>query len=511
MSVEIKHVDYRRTVPPLTGIRITRAAPLTGTIKRILPHFPGGCFIAGTPILMKDNTEKAIEKVKIEEKVLCHNSYGTVTKTFSRQYSGEIIVIKPRGSREVHVTPEHPFLSVKRRKREFPEVKPEWVNAKNLREGYWLISPVPSRSEDVEKIDLTSFIDFRGYDSKGNVYGSYNTEHLLYGATRKRIKKLGNGMIRYKYSKKTIPRLVNLTNNFLRLIGYYLAEGNPLYDSKNYEGGYTPPRHPTGLLLSFGIKEKDLVNDAAEIIKDTFGFQPTIIERESKNTIKVQMNSVPIAMLFKKLCGEHSERKRMHKLLMLLPPEKQKHIIEGIHLGDNSDDLRKGVKGILLKNKVLIRQVWTIINRLRKKPAQYKNGLAQSVMWKDEWQKHDRFYFKDWLITPIATIREYPYDGAVYNLEVSPYNSYVANKIAVHNCNGLVFLRFGIEREGKGQIWPSPTETYLALDDWTPSMGFELNEYVEKGDEMWLDVINRDMLYPHTPVIVVEIRGEERE
>ncbi len=77
-------------------------------------------------------------------------------------------------------------------------------------------------------------------------------------------------------------------------------------------------------------------------------------------------------------------------------------------------------------------------------------------------------------------------------------------------CDGLVYLMFGIEREGKGQIWPSPTGTYLALNDWTPSMGFELNEYIEKGDQMWVEILNRDFLNPHTPVIVIEIVGGKK-
>ncbi|GAG89953.1 unnamed protein product, partial [marine sediment metagenome] len=72
-------------------------------------------------------------------------------------------------------------------------------------------------------------------------------------------------------------------------------------------------------------------------------------------------------------------------------------------------------------------------------------------------------------------------------------------------CSGLVFLRFGIERQGKGQVFPSPSETYLALDDWTPSMGFAMKEYIEKGDTIWVDVLNRDFLYPHTPVVVIEM------
>ena len=93
---------------------------------------------------------------------------------------------------------------------------------------------------------------------------------------------------------------------------------------------------------------------------------------------------------------------------------------------------------------------------------------------------------------------------------VSPITGIITS-ITVHfprGCNQLVSLRFGIEREGKGQVFPSPSETYIALDDWTKE--FALNEYVEQGDQIWVDVLNADFLNAHTPVVLIEIVGGKR-
>jgi len=91
---------------------------------------------------------------------------------------------------------------------------------------------------------------------------------------------------------------------------------------------------------------------------------------------------------------------------------------------------------------------------------------------------------------------------------VAPITGKITSLIAHFpaGCNQLVSLRFGIEREGKGQVFPSPSETYLTLDDWTKE--FALNELIEKGDQMWVDVLNADAANPHTPVVLVEIKGK---
>lgn len=456
--------------------------PLTGEIIEVTMAFPDGCFREGTPILLEDNTEKPIENVKVGDRVLSHNCYGEVTKTFIRPYNGEMIIVKPRGSRGLHVTPEHPFYVVKRNKREFPAIEPEWLPARDLREGYWLVSPIAMNIEDVDGIDLTKFIDFKG-----------------------KKKKVPEGMLRYKYSKRLVPRYIKLTGSFLRIIGYYLAEGN-LFREKGVK--YNNPEAPRGVNFTFSIDEEDYAEDVVRGIQDSFGLKACVQRRKNKSTIDIKITSIPVAMLFEKLAGEHFDGKSIHPLLMKLPPEKQAYIVQGLHSGDNSDsrlETNKGEKGILLRNTILIQQIWTILNRLRKKPAHYRSGKAEIVAWKDVFSKDDRFYFKDWLITPIRTLDRYNYKGLVCNLAVSPHESYVAQKIAVHNCNGLVALQFG---HGGLAVLPSKKEEFIALNNSTPTFR-NLRESVTKGERLWAILRNGDAANPHKPSIIIVINGVE--
>jgi intein/homing endonuclease len=502
-EVEIE-INFREEVASGQGIRLTESYHQAGKITQIMFHFPPGCFLPGTPILMENNMEKMIEAVSVGERVLCHSSYGDVSRVFSRSYDGEIIVVKPVGSRALEVTPEHPFFCVKRGYRQYPKVKPQWIKAKDLKRGYWLISPVPTRSRNLDKIDLVEFIDFEGYDSEGNIYGVYSENRIRRWLLSKRMAKLPKGTVRYKYAKRILPRFVELSKTFLRLIGYYLAEGNINYDYKDYGENYQPPSHPVGVTFTFGIGEKDLAEDAVKAVRDSFGFTPSIHERKkkNKNTLEIEIRSVPIAKLFKKLCGEHYDKKRIHPILMSLPPEKQKNIIEGLHLGDNSDHPREN--GILIDNTPLAHQVWIILNRLKRKPAHYQTGKQNIVVWRDQELSKKRFYFKNWLITPIAKILKKHYAGPVYNLEVKPYNSYVANKIAVHNCNGLVECRLLKDLDPF-----YPVKGFLALNNATPVYYVQAEYYA--NEPLTFEVLNRDSENPHTPTCTVVIRFKKPE
>ena len=48
-------------------------------------------------------------------------------------------------------------------------------------------------------------------------------------------------------------------------------------------------------------------------------------------------------------------------------------------------------------------------------------------------------FYKDYVLCDIADINTIEYSGNVYNIEVEEDNSYVANDIIVHNCNGDIF------------------------------------------------------------------------
>ena len=278
MPIRTEQIVFQQTLAPLQGVRLTEFVPIDGKIISVALHFPGGCFIPQTPIVMADNTIKPIEEVKQGDRVLCHNSVGEVSKTYTRDYTGDILNISVIGLPPIQMTPEHPVLVVKSsnastnngkalipngstqvRYRIRPQWEPQWVAAAEVEPRDWVVSPIPKIIKDINKIDILNIIhDFHGYEIEGKFYCLYHKKDWVKWKQAHFWQK-SKGQLREKYSKRTIPRMIELSNDFLRLVGYFLAEGNFRYDCKKYPGNYQPPHHPTGIMFSFGIHEKEYV------------------------------------------------------------------------------------------------------------------------------------------------------------------------------------------------------------------------------------------------------------
>ena len=513
MAVITRDVNLRVTLLPNTGQRITRPSPLTGRIVQLIPHWPDGCLLPDTPILMEDGTEKAIQKVSQGERVLCHRSYGEVIDVSEIEYSGEIITFKPRGLDPVSATPNHRVLAIPMgevvgcggraiipdgsmwpKYKEKPTWEPKWLPIGDLKAGDWGVSPIYDKVDNIEKLDITEFIGFKGY-SKDDVWGEYNEEHLRWGATGHRQQELGEDELRYKSAWNTVPRYITLSPGFMRLLGLYLAECNLVHEKY-----HTPYEEPVGINFTFGGHEKQLANECSLLLKECFGIAGHVRERPDKNSIEVSLRSVPIALLFQKLCGEHSDGKFIHPIIMQQKPELQWHLVNALHDGDNSDG--RGRKGITLKNPNLINQVATILNRLQLKPAVAKSGKTKVVSWRTEAHNKNRFYLNHWLVTPIRKVSRSYYKGYVYNLGIKPYESYVAGKVAVHNCNALVDIAVGHKDTW---VYPNTVDTYVALNDATPVL--TIDEPIEKGEELWMIARNADGVNQHAISCAVTIIG----
>jgi geranylgeranyl pyrophosphate synthase len=296
--------------------------------------------------------------------------------------------------------------------------------------GDFLISPKPKTSVDIKKLDILDFIDFNGYSDEKS-YGHYsNLEKVKRG-----IKKLPKNNTREKYSKRFIPRYINITYNFLRLVGYFLAEGSFIYEHKK-----KGRKNPSAICFTFNMNEEKYIADIVKITKQSFKIDARIAIKQKNNTTMIIIHNISIAKLFKELCGEYAEHKRIHQKLMLLPPKKQAQIIEGFFRGDGHKIKKR--KYLVTISKILANQLWIVLHRLGKKPAIQKIKAPGkkcvyriSISTSNEVSKN--FYLDNYLFTPISKIHKKNYTGYVYNLEVENYSSYIANKVAVHNCELL--------------------------------------------------------------------------
>lgn len=379
----------------------------------------------------KNSETIVISSLENEQKVLTHTGkYEKITKTYSREYNGNIIRLKNKLG-DVNLTPEHlvyaitvpkgdKFLRNKGKK----TLKPLWYHAEQLKKGDVVLYPIFKEEEDVPHIELS-------------------------------IPKLKND-----HKSKEIPGKVPINSNFLRLCGYFLSEGN-VYDY---------PGHKTQISLAFHINEKELVKDIKKIAKELFGLDVSIKERPKRKTVVVHIYSARLARFFKKLFGNGAENKKLPEFIMNLSREKQRALIYGLWKGDGYVNLdRKGARaGYATISYQLAQQMKTLLLRQKIVPSIYveKEREVGGVKHKKAYRIHigqrdsliklcnilnikyfpksfesiDSWFDSNYLYTPITNKKILNYKGKVHNLEVDNAHSFVSEAFSLHNCGDIMYV-----------------------------------------------------------------------
>lgn len=116
-----------------------------------------------------------------------------------------------------------------------------------------------------------------------------------------------------------IPTRIKVTEDLMKLIGYYTAEGRTT-------------KYFTQFI--FGIHEKELIKDCVNLIEKIFNIKPHIKEYEDTNSIRITIHSSIISKFFKKHCGNGAKKKHIPSFLWELPFNYYKAYLEGLYKGD---------------------------------------------------------------------------------------------------------------------------------------------------------------------------------
>nr|WP_310795452.1 DNA topoisomerase VI subunit B [Halanaeroarchaeum sp. HSR-CO] len=118
----------------------------------------------------------------------------------------------------------------------------------------------------------------------------------------------------------TIPVTIPLTDSFMRLLGYYVAEGHA---------------GPRQVGFTFGSHEDDLIA-ATESAAGELGCETTTVARK-RNSTRVKAFGSPIAMFLKNVCGAGAEEKRVPSFVFDAPSDAQRQFLTTVYQGDGSD------------------------------------------------------------------------------------------------------------------------------------------------------------------------------
>ncbi len=409
------------------------------------------CVLPKTKI-HKNNSLNKISKVDVDDEVVGHNlEMGEVKKTVENQYNGELFRLKNRLG-EVYLTPDHLVRAIKipdthyyaytRNKKKLID-QVAWYHALELNKGDIIPYPIPSEEKDIKrtKPDLPD----RDLDHRS----------------------------------RPLPDQIEVDRDFLRLCGYYLAEDSLREDVTKET-----------FRLTFNYEEKELIEDSFEIIKQKFGLEPKIKNKEYKNVKEVIVYSSKLLDLFKKLFGSGNSNKSIPKEFLYLPKEKQKALIKGMWKSDGYFNHGKPRSGYATISEQLVNDLKILLLRQEIIPSIYREETRQKddVHHKEvyrinigsveslrkiaeildiDFQTDKKAIKNAWienhiLYTSIDKIEKNSYDGKVKNLEVAQTKSFLTQAFPLHNCGDVmeIYLKVKESKDGDKVIEDIKFQTF---------------------------------------------------
>ena len=373
----------------------------------------GSCFPAGTLVRLADGSSKPIESVRCLEEVLtAEGRTGTVVRTMVRRERQEVVRVKVWGHRHIRCTGEHPFLT-----------RSGYKAAEELTKGDWVGIPkhMPAAHSWIEPFSLmprpVGVKKQKSRQSEGKVV------YQIPGKSKSTM------------HRTPVPERIELDVDFGFLIGLFLAEGC-LNERK----------------VTFTF-HKDECETLAATVCDTlfrrFGVEATRVVRS--NRCDVKWYGADWCRLLNVLCSTGSGNKRLHPCLAGGSPEFLEAVLEGWQAGDGlGDPDRRG--GVTVSHSLAMGMydiatalghmptVETLNVRVNSKHKIKKRRLRYIVAWPREGKAPPVFSKREQDDThvwrKVAGVEPEPFDGWVFNLEVEGDNSYTAESVGVHNCNG---------------------------------------------------------------------------
>jgi intein/homing endonuclease len=395
-----------------------------------------------------------------------------------------LLEFKIRGTIPIKVSKEHPFLVYRtsktvgrlRSSRLDIENELKWVKAEQLKKGDLVAYPKPKLNAPLPKrIDLTEWIDFNqsnlGFDdskvwlkmdySPKDIIDSYTAltkelnetkkvievarRHLKRGTVPKsntRARRAYDSLRARNFIPKSpvkINRYINVTEDFLYFVGWYIAEGS----------------NANGTCVEFSLSGDEIrvAEKLNKIGQKLFGITGKIFKKKTSSVCSLVFCSSILAQFFEKLCGHHAENKFIHPIFFD-SAESIGRLLCGYVLGDGHIYKKQNRIQMTTSSVNLAWQLRTIFaakgiySQIRKRKFQ--------KAWNVEMGGYDRALFYDWvgigrplkknrslsnfslktknyILVPIREINKLPGNHLVYDLEVEKSHSFVGNGILLHN------------------------------------------------------------------------------
>ena len=359
-----------------------------------------GCLPSWEEVSCGDSV-RPIRDVALHDEVLDGDGRpAEVAKIMRRAYRGELVDITPMSSgNRFHLTPEHPVLAIQR----------ERVRSSLRRNGRW---------PDVD----------------GGKLARAEPEYVPAGELR------AGDLLAFPINqiRRDDPAL---TDDFLALLGYYVAEGC----ATRFNGH-------DAVEFSLGSHEEANIREVCDLVQRVTGKKPSVTRDDKRHGVYIVVYDKELWRLCETHGGRYAENKRFSKMVMDLPPERQQRAIETYYKGDGSIS-REG-KLVRVRAATVSRQLAFQLQELLGRQGifacinvrePYEESMRDGRVIRHK-RKYTIFYARNtrsrrakpregYFLVPVRRVARQPCDGYVYNFETaSEPHSYLVKGFAVHNC-----------------------------------------------------------------------------
>jgi nitrogen fixation NifU-like protein len=381
-----------------------------------------------------------ISTIVEKERVLSHTGqYSNVVRKSRRDHIGEIVTLKNKLG-TVSLTPDHLVLSIRLpkgdrflRTKNKRTLNHDWYHAGDLKRGDISLYPILQSTKDVDSLEMDV------------------------------------PRLEHDFRSKEIPNRIPIDGDFLRLCGYFLAEGSTRDKPSK-----------TFIEFTLNLKEKDIAEDIKSITTKLWNIECSTKEKPVKKTLEVFIYNATLARFFRKMFGSHAENKKMPHFMTMLPLEKQKELIRGLWKGDGYVNLARKIPraGYSTISYQLAQQMKTLLMRQRiansfyvepekvKDDVKHKKSYRIHVgdkesLWKlctilgidfhhAKSEKIHSWFDNNYFYIPITYAGTRNVSTKVYNLEVENTHSFATDAFCLHNCGDLMWIYIKVSKDANG-------------------------------------------------------------
>lgn len=433
-----------------------------------------GMCVAPDTDIVTDEGAKEMRNIETGDTVLTETGEYSSVKAKTERTVDEIYELTPWCRTSTLVTAEHPFLVTDESRYNIANgngYDVEWRNVKDMSGDELLVTPRPSIGDSLpENMDVSQVVPdvevrgdecfySSGFSSKTDM--SYSDIQEATGETKSVVE---DAVQRYRegvdaaterqeivvdfleeseYSApepSTVKREIGVDEDFMRLCGWYLAEGSTGQEDSFVE-------------FDLGAHESDCAEDISDLIQSVFDTSSTVSSLEDRNAVRVTCSSSIVAQFFSELFGTGAQNKRLPTEFM---SSRSLPILETWMKGDG------GVSGsrytVSTTSKELLWQAWSILasggvpcgvdvdSNNRDMPSDldlyqlHLNRDALSTLNFDVEMPEDtertgsyQIITDEHVLTPIRSIEHKDVEMSVMDINVEGTHSFVGNGITLHN------------------------------------------------------------------------------